>query len=489
MKNVISMPEVKVLDVLKIITEHSPFGMAVIDGQTLGIRWANKSYYQLLKKPFKSGEIVDLYLEDFLPRSENKEIFHLLDKVKKNKEPLMGHRCSYVNYTGSKAFWNLSLLPVHNEEDEEPYILIHVHPLEGGELRYHGRGKSIIQHEKALAAMVESSYVAIIGTTVEGKIESWNKGAQYLYGYSKEEIKGKNISTLVSIEEGGESILPINKEILKSDGFVRIERIGVNKEGKFIPISINISPILDENGELTSLVSVHRDISGKKELEKELIRLDRLNLLGEMAAGISHEIRNPLTTVRGFLQLLEKKKEYEKDREYFKVMIEELDRANYIITEFLSLGKKHVAEASEKNNLNDIIKALIPLIEADAIGSDTCVELDLGDIPEISVNEKAIRQVILNLSRNGIEAMEGGGVLTIKTYCSQEEVILAIKDNGKGIDPKIIDKLGTPFFTTKKQGTGLGLAICNSIINKHNGKITVESNCKGTTFFVHFQKE
>lgn len=235
-----------------------------------------------------------------------------------------------------------------------------------------------------------------------------------------------------------------------------------------------------------SVLSLKEEMARREQMEKEMARLDRLNTIGEMAAGIGHEIRNPMTTVRGFLQLMEGKDRYAQDKEILQLMISELDRANSIITEFLSLAKNKAVDLKEQN-LNSIIENLFPLIQADALVTDKNIEKDLGEIPVLFLDEKEIRQLILNLVRNGFEAMSPGGRLTIRTYPDGEEAVLAVQDEGKGIEREVLEKIGTPFFTTKDQGTGLGLAVCYSIAGRHNAVISVETGPTGTTFSVRFK--
>lgn len=229
-----------------------------------------------------------------------------------------------------------------------------------------------------------------------------------------------------------------------------------------------------------------KDITDKVKYEKEMSRLAGLDLIGQMAASISHEVRNPMTTVRGFLQMLSEKEECLAYSNYFTLMIEELDRANAIITEYLSLGRNEPSELT-KQDLNTIVRALIPLIQADALGQDKYLETDLQDLPELLLNSKEIRQIILNLCRNGLEAMPRGKCLRIKTYREDDFAILAIQDQGTGIKPEVLKKLGSPFFTTKPQGNGLGLTICYNIAERHQAKIEVTTGNTGTTFRVKFK--
>lgn len=248
---------------------------------------------------------------------------------------------------------------------------------------------------------------------------------------------------------------------------------------------INFYPFSDIDGSPLILI-LGIDITEQIHMEKEIARLDRLNLVGEMAAGIGHEVRNPMTTVRGFLQMLGGKEECTKYKQYFDLMIEELDRANSIITEFLSLAKNRVIE-QKKCNLNSIINVLYPLILADAMCSDKYLKVELKELPDLTLDEKEIRQLILNLARNGLEAMAPGATLTIRTFTEGKGVVMAVEDQGSGINPDAHDKIGTPFFTTKENGTGLGLAVCYSIAARHNAILKFETSSSGTTFFVRFK--
>jgi signal transduction histidine kinase len=207
-----------------------------------------------------------------------------------------------------------------------------------------------------------------------------------------------------------------------------------------------------------------------------------------MAAGISHEIRNPMTTVRGFLQLLNNNDENVKNNEYYRLMIEELDRANSIITEFLSMGNTRTTDL-KKMDLNLIIHDITPLLMADAFNQNKYLQLETSKLPELLLNRNEIRQLILNLFRNGLEAMSQGKELTIRTYKEDECVVLAIQDQGEGIKPEVLAKLGTPFFTTKDNGTGLGLGVCYAIAARHNAKIDIQTGPEGTTFYVYFVRE
>lgn len=255
------------------------------------------------------------------------------------------------------------------------------------------------------------------------------------------------------------------------------------KQGEIRDWLVSKAQLQFDGEECILLASIDRTLS--KHLEKEISRLDRLNLVGEIAASIGHEIRNPLTTVRGFLQLFQRRNKYLLDKENIDLMIAELDRANSIITEFLSLAKDRKISL-KFHCLNKIIAELYQLIYATSVSEGIEIFLEQKSIPDVFVDDNEIRQLILNLTQNAREAMIEGGKIIISTCLINENVVLAIKDTGKGIPPEILEKLGTPFLTTKENGTGLGLAVCYRIAERNNAKIEVETDATGTTFSVKF---
>ena len=228
-----------------------------------------------------------------------------------------------------------------------------------------------------------------------------------------------------------------------------------------------------------------RDITVLKRQQLEYARLERLNLIGQLAAGISHEIRNPLTTVKGFLQMFGSRSKYEQDKEYMDLMVSEIDRANEIITDFLSLAKANIDNIKPKN-INEVINKVFPMLQADAFNNNKEVVFDLNIIPDIMINENEIKQLLLNLVRNALEVTPEQGSVIISTYLKEDKVVLAIIDHGTGIPQDIQEKIGTPFFTTKETGTGLGLAISMGIAQRHKAIFEFKTGNNGTVFYILF---
>lgn len=192
-----------------------------------------------------------------------------------------------------------------------------------------------------------------------------------------------------------------------------------------------------------------------------------------------------MTTVRGLLQMLSSNSLYYQDQDLFDLMIEELDRANSILSEFLSLAKdKHVELLP--SSLSSILSSVIPLIKANAMAKDISIVFQTEPVPDLLLDSKEIRQLIFNLTQNSLEAMPPGKTLTLRTYEDNGQVVLLVQDEGSGIDDSILDKLGMPFVTSKENGTGLGLSVCYRIAARHCAAIEVETGPQGTSFFVRF---
>ncbi|RUT31548.1 PAS domain S-box protein [Paenibacillus zeisoli] len=339
-----------------------------------------------------------------------------------------------------------------------------------------------------LQQMMDAAPLSILLLDQEGRIVSLNSTFLTYYRMEhpeaiKEDLIGSKLM---------EAVQDFDFEILGH----RVDTTLLNRENTSELIQIkgrtffaSTSPIKRGHTEETvGAVVIIQEITELEALRTELFNADRLSLVGQMAAGITHEIRNPMAVVRGFLQLMKEKSPTSLDH-YYRIVMDELDRANSIISDFLSLAQSRSVN-KEECHLHDIIHELSPLLWADANLRGQSIELKLAEnLPRLKLNTKEIKQVILNLSRNAMEAMEEKGQLTLETHTTPEGVELLVTDTGPGISPAKQEKMFQPFFTTKTQGTGLGLALCLSIIERHNGKISVESEeGRGTTFSVLFRR-
>lgn len=342
------------------------------------------------------------------------------------------------------------------------------------------------QREQEFSTLVENSPDVIARYDQEGRHLYVNPQFTLATGLSFSGVIGKTWDELAVDGDHAEQMRYHFTEVFDTGSSVVFETQFQNRLGAKRSFQIHAAPEFGPDCAVKSILAIARDITEHKQLERDMARLERMNLIGEMAASISHEVRNPMTTVRGFMQLFKGKKEFAGYSEYLDLMIEELDRANGIITEFLSLAKNRAVEL-KLANLNDIIRSLYPLLQADVLRRGQELSLELDNVSNLLVDEKDIRQLILNLVRNAMEAMESGGQVQIQTVQSGGEVILVVKDQGKGIPLDVIEQLGTPFFTTKEKGTGLGLSVCYRIADRHQAKINFETSDTGTQVFVRFK--
>ncbi|MBU8907998.1 PAS domain S-box protein [Desertibacillus haloalkaliphilus] len=343
--------------------------------------------------------------------------------------------------------------------------------------------KDLRHSQERFQKIVESSPNLIaIRSLEDGRFIDVNESWLHFTDYVKEEVanKTKNFLQIIA-ERDNDDKYTTSLDLEKCVRNAKIQYLTKHGQVREGLLSTEVVEIQNER----CIISVITDITDRVHLEKELVRLDRLNLIGEMAAGIAHEIRNPMTTVLGFLQIA-KSEDFSQPQEYVNLMIEELNRANAIIKEFLTLAKDKASDQKLKD-LNVIVDTIYPLLQAEALLSNKTINLNLGDIPQVYLDEKEIRQLILNIALNGLEAMSEGGELEIETYTSGQSITLKIADQGQGIPQEFLEKIGTPFFTTKDEGTGLGLAVCYSIASRHEAEIELETSDEGTAFYIKFQ--
>ena len=245
----------------------------------------------------------------------------------------------------------------------------------------------------------------------------------------------------------------------------------------------------DEQGNTVGAYVIFKDVSNLRSLEERVRKSDRMAMIGQIAAGTAHEIRNPLTSVKGFLQVLNKtlkEKGMTKETGYTEIMLQEINRIDGLISEILLLSKP--TEGSLRPvHISSVLKEILPIINNEAILHGIIVQYEGAcDVPHVVADKELLKQVFLNICKNGIEAMSESGTLVITEKIDRKgrNVCVDISDSGPGIPSFLIDKIFDPFFTTKDTGIGLGLSICQRIIHDVGGTIRVSSKGFGTTFTV-----
>lgn len=233
---------------------------------------------------------------------------------------------------------------------------------------------------------------------------------------------------------------------------------------------------------------VCREIDNLPTVEAQIVRNDKLATAGKIAAGIAHEIRNPLTSIRGFLQLLEidlRNSGTDRHQVYIGLMLAEIDRVNQLVNQMLMLTKP-TEMTMEILPSGQVVEEVATIVRPEALLRNTTVQIMIQEAPAIRVDRNMLRQVLMNLTSNALDAMEGGGTLTLATdyEAVTGSVRISVADTGPGIPAYMIDRIFDAFFTMKEQGTGLGLAICQRIVADLGGEIRVFTKGFGTTFSV-----
>jgi len=341
--------------------------------------------------------------------------------------------------------------------------------------------KRSLQDASAFADEVVTSLpVGLIATGRDGKIAFFNESAEKITGIDFDEAIGKEPdeilpSGLCGLKEhlnGGKAVLEKEMEC----GFYGRDAV---------PISVSATSIINEEGQLVGNALIMRDLGEVRELQEEIRRKEKLAALGGLAAGVAHEIRNPLSSIKGLASYFGSKfSEGSEDREATDVMIREVDRLDRVIGELLYYAKPSELKV-KATDINEMLEHSVRLVQQDAKSKNIEIHWKGNDsLPDTKIDPDRFSQCLLNLYLNAIQAMEQGGVLYIKDYMNDNrEIVVEIEDTGKGIDQDDLEKIFDPYFTTKPSGTGLGLAIVHKIIAAHNGRVTVASTMgKGTVF-------
>ncbi len=345
--------------------------------------------------------------------------------------------------------------------------------------------------------VLENVEEAVVAIDRDGRISLFNPAAQAYTGISERQGLGRYFEELFEGQEG--LLYPIRTAVRHGRSISDHENILLHRpSAPPLPVSVSVSPIYTASGEQEGVVLIIRDLSRVRELEEAVRRADRLSMLGTLAAGLAHEIKNPLGGIKGAAQLLAMELSAQRQlKEYTDVMVREVDRVNGIIEELMDLARPRQAKWSEVN-LTKILGDIVLFQKEAQRGRDVEFLLNFDpSIPPILGDENLLTRLFLNLVKNAGEAIEKTGRIEVMTkvasdyhYTKQGSrpvplIQVDVRDNGRGIPAEDIDRIFTPFYTTKDKGSGLGLATCQQIVNIHRGILKVESiPGEGTTFRV-----
>ncbi|KPK30121.1 MAG: hypothetical protein AMK69_04415 [Nitrospira bacterium SG8_3] len=328
--------------------------------------------------------------------------------------------------------------------------------------------------------VVENMPIGLLATDTDKRIVSFNQTAEWVLQVTAHEVLGKK----------ADEVLPQQLECLTAE--LESEEDVIEREiecpvakGRRIPMDVSVSRLEDDDGTSLGHIILFRDLTEIQELKREVERTQRLASLGRLAAGIAHEIRNPLSSIKGFATYFrERYKDIPEDQKTAEIMVQEVERLNRVIGQLLEFARP-MSVRKKSTSIQSVIQHSLKMIERDAQAKDINIRMNLSsEIEEVSIDADRMNQVFLNLYLNGIEAMEERGTLSVDLYPDEsgEQIKISISDTGAGINKEDLVHIFDPYFTTKQSGTGLGLAIVHKIIESHKGEVKVESEPgKGTT--------
>lgn len=327
--------------------------------------------------------------------------------------------------------------------------------------------------------------VGIIATDSDGKIVVFNESMEKICGIAFQNVLGQNLEKII----GSDAMNKISSLKEEKDSSEREIQLSFNN-GKSFYAGVTAAGI-NENDSIThsGLIIILRDLTQIKELENNLIRHEKMAAIGNLSAGVAHEIRNPLSSIKGlatyFRDLFP---EGSDSRDTASVMIKEVDRINRVIKDLLEFSKPSEISRSEVM-LSNAVDHVFRLISADARNQNISTVSNIPDNLKCLIDRDRLSQVLLNLCRNSLEAIGNSGTISIEAKkTGRADLFIKVSDTGKGIDSEDLSKVFNPYFTTKNDGTGLGLAVAQKIIEAHAGNIRIKTEKEGTSLIIELPK-
>jgi len=366
-------------------------------------------------------------------------------------------------------------------------------------LSYRETARAELRAAERFRAVIDNAHDAIIAIDAQGRIETFNRAAERIFGYSPDEVIGQNVKILMPEPYHGEHDGYLHNYI--TTGKARIigtgrEVVALHKNGTRFPIDLSVGEMRGSVGR--GFIGVIRDITERHQAERrvqeltgELVHISRLSAMGELAASLAHELNQPLTAIMNYAEAARHIIEASdsavpaKVPDFLGKTVAQAERAGQIIRRLRSFVEKGPVERSLEV-LNRVVIDASNLATTGARIDGIRVHFDLDDsLPPVQIDKIQIQQVVVNLVRNAVEALRDAERrdLIIRTRSAADGQEVAVCDSGPGIAPEIADKLFTPFVTSKKDGMGIGLSICRSIIESHDGSLWTEANPEGGTIF------
>lgn len=483
----------KVTEYLYQILEETPNGVLVVDLEH-NIVFANPAAGQFLDYPYE--QMVDSPLDTlFEPNNQNitELITTFLSPAEDSRESRFRQEIERVTENGDRRILDMAFVYPASRPDYYLLYLIDITHLKLLEREL--RQRNVFFHD-----LIDSSVDGIIAADMTGKLILFNQGAQSLLGYSEEEtLSDFHVTQLYNQGVAYEVIQRMRSSDYGGKGKLRHQELAViNRNGQEIPVSFSGGIIYDRDQEIATY-GIFTDLRAMQKIEEDLeqthqmlMQSEKMAGLGRLAAGVAHEINNPMSGIMLYANMAQEDlQEDHPIQEDLKTIIREAERCKVIVADLLEFSHQTSYEM-ELINLNDVVHKTLGVLKNQPFFHNIDVRLNLDDgLRLIFGNAVRLNQVVMNIIVNGVQVMDKGGTLTITSMnrANNELAELLISDTGPGIKIENQEKIFDPFFTTKKpgEGTGLGLSVSYAIVKEHKGTIrVVDSSSSGTTFALRF---
>ncbi|OIJ11235.1 hypothetical protein BKP37_16455 [Anaerobacillus alkalilacustris] len=456
--------EINKLDILDVL-EKIKDGFYMLDFEWKFV-YLNSEAEKILNRT--KDNLIGKYFRDEFPEADNSSLYTNLHlAMEKQKTSNFELYCP-----GIKKWFNVRIYPLNE--------CLSVYFLDITDTK-----KMNIRLEQHYQSLFDNNPDAVCSFDLDGRYIKVNESLEKLTGYSETELLNKPFDPLIVKED-----LQRTKEYFnRAKGGIpqTYECRIIHKSGRNIHWKVKNIPITVDD-QIIGVFEIAKDITLQKVAEERIEKSEKLSLVGQLSASIAHEIRNPLTTLKGFLQLIKSQKGI--DPVHIDIMLSEMDRIELITSELLFLAKPQSVQIKYAN-LKEIINDVVVLLQSQALMKNIEIVFDYQDVEPIRCVSNQLKQVFINLIKNAIESMSNEGRITISlvNLCN-DNIMIEIIDQGCGISPELAKNIGLPFYSTKEKGTGLGMVTTYKIINDHGGKINFESKIgEGTTFRITFPKK
>ncbi|MEW6202519.1 MAG: PAS domain S-box protein [bacterium] len=479
---------------LEKFVESAPFFISIKNpaGQYIQI---NKKGCEALGRTFE--DIIAKTDLEILPRP-------IAETIRKNDHEVLKSRKEtiteeIIELEGVSRYYHATRFPIFDQKNELTALCTiaqDITELKEAQTKLQKKQHELEDTKEYLQNILETSTDIILTTDLDHKIVSFNRGAEIITGYQREELIGKHVTILYENPKEHKQLMA---DLRKEENVANYETHFTCKDGHLVDVSVTISKLMDNHGKPIGTVDICRDISTRKRLQEQLIRTDRLVAIGKLGAGVAHEINNPLAIIGeavGWAQELLAKEETAAKLQNFDEFQKSLFTIQKQATRCKEITHRLLGFASQTDtklehvNINTVMDEVMNfMINVTKLANIKVHKEYSSDIPLADLNVVQLQQVFVNIIDNAVDSIEKNGNIFIKTYIENGSLVVSIADDGKGIPPELLDKIFDPFVTTKPvgEGTGLGLSICYGIVKQLGGNISVESSLnKGTSFKITF---